>query len=227
MVVDIVNLSVEAHAASGTQFQAAVAAIQDAVKAGVIVVVAAGNSGPREGSMSHFATLPGVVSVGATDWEGTRVAPFSSRGVRADPRSGPTVVAPGENIISTWIASQTKSKEQAKLDRQFITLDYLKRVTGKDFSGHDIDDIRKSYTVMSGTSMACPYVTAILSKFIEMRKKMNLPHRSEHAIEFLKRAARKIPGYGEHEQGHGFVSDATVQEYLETLQPDDPFWSVQ
>lgn len=70
-------------------------AVQQAISAGVVVVAAAGNSGPGANTVIYPAKLPGVIAVGATDSR-NRIASFSSRGPEVD------VVAPGVNVYSTY-----------------------------------------------------------------------------------------------------------------------------
>jgi bacillopeptidase F len=73
--------------------------------AGIEPVFAAGNSGPRAGSVGAPGSYPEVISVGATDRD-DKVATFSSRG--PSPIKGadgsdkkPDVSAPGKDIISS------------------------------------------------------------------------------------------------------------------------------
>jgi hypothetical protein len=75
-------------------------AIQRAVAAGVTVVAAAGNSG--NGTIECPASLPGVISVAASDRDGTE-AYFSQRNAYVD------ITAPGEDIaaVSAYAASTT------------------------------------------------------------------------------------------------------------------------
>lgn len=68
-------------------------AIREAVAAGVIVICAAGNEGPGEGTTGYPGSYPECVSVGATGPDG-KLTSFSSRG-KVD------VAAPGYQILST------------------------------------------------------------------------------------------------------------------------------
>jgi len=71
-----------------------------AVDAGVVVTVAAGNSGPSYTSMDSPGLATKVITVGATT-KGDTVATFSSRGPNIyDYRGDPDVVAPGVGITS-------------------------------------------------------------------------------------------------------------------------------
>lgn len=66
---------------------------------GIPVVVAAGNEGPREGTLQPLAQAPWVISVGATDLSGETLLDSSSRGVRNG--LGPTVVSDGHSHVVT------------------------------------------------------------------------------------------------------------------------------
>jgi serine protease AprX len=94
------------------------------VGAGIVVVAAAGNNGylqfvttrgPQEGYHSISITDPGntesVITVGATHRDSAHlygVSYFSSRGPTGDGRLKPDLVAPGEKIVSTIPAGETK-----------------------------------------------------------------------------------------------------------------------
>ena len=77
-------------------------AVENAWRNGIVVVVSAGNSGPGA-SLGTPATNPFVISVGASDTEGTvstyddTLAEFSSGG---DSVRRPDLVAPGRSIVS-------------------------------------------------------------------------------------------------------------------------------
>ncbi|OGU24493.1 MAG: hypothetical protein A2580_04390 [Hydrogenophilales bacterium RIFOXYD1_FULL_62_11] len=60
---------------------------------GIPVVVAAGNSGPKEGTMQPLALAPWTISVGATDFFGEKLLDSSSRGI--PDQVSPTVVSDG------------------------------------------------------------------------------------------------------------------------------------
>ena len=71
------------------------AAVKRAAEAGVIVCAAAGNEGPRPGTVGYPGGYPECVCVGAVD-EGLNTAGFSSRGNQL------LVAAPGVNIRSCY-----------------------------------------------------------------------------------------------------------------------------
>ena len=77
-------------------------AVQRAVDAGVLVIMAAGNEGPvvdRQGNALDSVNFPARwrqgIAVGAVDRNG-QVARFSSRGPEVD------IAAPGQDVTSTW-----------------------------------------------------------------------------------------------------------------------------
>lgn len=70
-------------------------AVERAMAAGIIVVAAAGNSGPREGTVDWPGAIPGVICVAATDRAG-KVASFSGRGPQV------VVAAPGVDVQSCY-----------------------------------------------------------------------------------------------------------------------------
>jgi len=80
-------------------------AISDAVEAaadnGVTVVVAAGNNGPDQGTITAPGCEEKALTVGAVDKQ-NNLADYSSRGLTSDGRIKPDVVAPGTSITSTY-----------------------------------------------------------------------------------------------------------------------------
>ncbi|QIB68028.1 S8 family peptidase [Aminipila butyrica] len=66
---------------------------------GITIVVAAGNSGPKAGSITSPGTSPCVITVGSINSDG-EVPDFSSRGPTATGAIKPDLLAPGMNILS-------------------------------------------------------------------------------------------------------------------------------
>jgi serine protease AprX len=74
-------------------------AVTNAINAGHIVVIAAGNEGPGENTIRSPAVVDGAIVVGASD-SADKIVNFSSRGPTGDGRCGVDVVAPGDQIIA-------------------------------------------------------------------------------------------------------------------------------
>ena len=66
--MDVLNISLGSYVASYSDIETSaidMAAIEGATQAGVVVAVAAGNSGPGAGSISNYGSLPDVITLGA------------------------------------------------------------------------------------------------------------------------------------------------------------------
>jgi membrane-anchored mycosin MYCP len=90
---DVINISAQT-AADGPELRSAV---QEALGKNVVIVAAAGNRDPQDGSLPtpvFPAQYPGVISVGAVDQSG-QVTQFTN------PRTQVSVIAPGNAVITT------------------------------------------------------------------------------------------------------------------------------
>lgn len=124
-------------------------AVEKAVKAGLTVVIAAGNSGPGRKTIESPGICPSAITVGAVDDRRTlvqaddRITWYSSRGPTPRGRKKPDLVAPGETIISL-------RAPRSKLDRE---LPYLR--------------VAKDYFVLSGTSVSTPIVSGVIAQLLQ------------------------------------------------------------
>ncbi len=105
---DIISMSLGGSSQPTDEFTDILNIVSDAaVDKGVVVAVAAGNSGPGTSTISSPGSSKKVITVGASDDKSTvtisddAIAPFSDRGPSAFGRLDPDVVAPGVNIYST------------------------------------------------------------------------------------------------------------------------------
>ncbi|NPA91722.1 MAG: S8 family peptidase [Chloroflexi bacterium] len=134
--VHVVNVSLGAEVAcDGTD--ALSTACDALVKEGIVVCVAAGNSGPGRGTIGSPGCAREVITVGATT-DNDQVALFSSRGPTADGRVKPDICFPGEGIVAA-------------------------RAQGTDMG----TPVNTYYTAASGTSMATPHCTGAVALLLE------------------------------------------------------------
>jgi serine protease AprX len=174
------------------QEKAIVDAITNAVAKGVVVIAAAGNSGPDDADVSTPADIPDVLSVGATQKDGS-VWTNSSRGndganpcrplppsplplpvpiptSRCDPDKKPELVAPGVDILSAW--------------------------TGD------------AYVRARGTSQATPFVTATVALLLEGHPPLGSRDGVVAIKRVLEETAAPVPGQvrpHDNAAGYGLV----------------------
>jgi serine protease AprX len=145
-------------------------AVTRAVQKGKIVVVAAGNSGPRSGTIGCPSDNKEAITVGAVD-KSDNIASFSSRGPLSDGTVKPDVTAPGKDIVSC-------------------------RATGIQ----DGKAIEKYYLSMSGTSMACPMVSGTVALMVQKDPSLTPQKAKEILTKTAKRLGATVPnndyGYG-------------------------------
>jgi serine protease AprX len=90
--------------------------VESAWFAGVTVVTAAGNNGPKAGTIAMPGADPFVVTAGSLDDQGTlnlnddRESVFSSRGPTLDGFTKPDVLAPGEHVLSLRVPGAALDK---------------------------------------------------------------------------------------------------------------------
>lgn len=89
--VDIISLSLGAPSPD----RESQAAVREAAAAGIWLIAAGGNEGPRENTLGYPGKYPESICIGATD-QNRRVTNFSSRGDNLD------VCTPGYQILSTF-----------------------------------------------------------------------------------------------------------------------------
>ena len=146
--IRVLNLSLQASVQESYRTSPIDAAVEYAWLKGLVVVVAAGNSGP-DSALYAPANDPYVITVGATDDQGTAstaddaLASFSSYGVTQDGFTKPDVVAPGRRIITTLAPNSS------------FALNYPSFMVGTQ------------YIQLTGTSVAAPVVSGAAALYIE------------------------------------------------------------
>src|ERR1044072_4546009 len=165
--------------------------------AGVNVVFSAGNTGSGNGTMNPYAIAPWVIGVGATDAAG-RLADYSSRGNFGDALQHPSLVAPGNNIISLRSApSVTGVSGLAGADTQRLSPTEL-----------------LYYTTATGTSFSAPQVAGAIALMLEVNPNLT----PADVKDILSRTATPMPRYFFHEVGAGMLN--TYAAVLEAAFPE-------
>lgn len=139
----IINLSLGTPANSTSSKDPLCRAVERATRAGLIVVSAAGNSGPEPNTILSPGISEYALTVGAVDDKNTidtsddTIAPFSSRGPTLEGLEKPDIVAPGVNIES---------------------------LSNENLNG---------YSSLSGTSMATPLVSGSIALLLNKDKNLS------------------------------------------------------
>jgi subtilisin family serine protease len=167
------------------------------VKSGVVVVVAAGNTGygtitsdERDMKAGIGLTIndPGnselAITVGSTHRDMPHiygVSYFSSKGPTGDGRAKPDLVAPGEKILSCATGNERAQAEASLTQPKMKEVDYVE---------------------LSGTSMAAPHVSGVIAAFLSVRREFIGQPDVVKSI-FLSNATdlKREPSF----QGHGLV----------------------
>jgi len=184
--IRVVNLSLVSSSPESYKTSQLDAAVEMAWLNGVVVVVAAGNSGPNT-ELYAPANDPYVITVGAADDQGTvnvaddTLLPFSSYGTTQDGFAKPELVAPGRRIVSTLY------EHDAPLAAAFPD-----RLTSNGL-----------YIRLSGTSASAPIVTGVVADLLQARPSLT----PDQVKWLLKTTARAIPGAG---TGAGYPQAATA-----------------
>jgi serine protease AprX len=176
------------------------------VRSGVVVVVAAGNSGygtqateslgARKGGLALTINDPGnadlAITVGATHREMPHVygvSYFSGKGPTGDGRLKPDLVAPGEKVISSG-AGKLLSDVRAKLPE---------------------DSAPPNYIEYTGTSMAAPHVSGCIASFLSVKREFI--GRPERVKEVFMATATNL-GRDRNFQGAGLIDLMRAIQYV-------------
>jgi subtilisin family serine protease len=130
---DIISMSL---GGGGSPTSPMSAVSNNAMKAGVVVVAAAGNSGPGKETVLSPGNANEIITVGATN-KNDQMASFSSRGPTINSILKPEIVAPGVSICAAqWDSAWANSKCSPHLE---------------------------NHVAISGTSMATPHVAGAIA----------------------------------------------------------------
>jgi serine protease AprX len=183
--IRVLNLSLGTDSAQDYRISPLNYAVERAWDAGIAVVVSAGNSGPDGGTMMKPGDDPFVITVGASDEQGSvpikddRAGVFSSRGpTRSNGLAKPDLVAPGVHTISL-------RSPGSNIDQQFGS---TATVGGSYFKG-------------TGTSMSTAVVSGIAAQVLQANPGLN-PNQVKYR---LMETARPIADTDPMKIGRGLV----------------------
>ena len=216
--IDVINLSLGHVVLEPAATDPLVQAVERAVRAGIVVVVAAGNHGTNaETGATGYAGItspgnaPSAITVGAVDTHNTltrtddEVAPFSSRGPTwYDAYAKPDIVAPGRRVVSFM----------AKKSRLYL-----------DYPAYRVDVATRTYMTLSGTSMAASVTTGVVALMIEASRATNAARvgLSPNAVKaILQYSAVPIPGVDSLTQGAGSLNAAGALALAGSIDPTRP-----
>jgi serine protease AprX len=166
---------------------------------GIVVVFAAGNSGPGKDTMNPYAKAPWVIGVAAGTKEGG-LASFSSRGVPKSQRAAndynaPTLTAPGTG------------REFASDSGKFTSDVVSTRSKTNIFANGTTNDSELPtqylpyYTEISGTSMATPFVAGSVALLLAADPTL----APDDVKTILTQTVSQMPGFSEFESGAGYI----------------------
>ncbi|TNJ67092.1 peptidase S8 [Paenibacillus hemerocallicola] len=190
--IRIVNMSFGSPGFKSCSDDPVCRAAERAWRAGLVVVTAAGNSGPEAGMIESPGISPLLVTVGAVDDRRTvrqqddRVAVFSGRGPVAGGKIKPDLTAPGVNIVS--LRSPGSSTDR----------------------GDPSARVGKCYFKMSGTSMATPIVSGGAAQLLQRFPKLT----NRRVKQRLLSNAFRLRGANSNAQGRGELNVRFIENRI-------------
>jgi serine protease AprX len=159
---------------------------------GISVVFSAGNRGDQPNSLNPYSVSEWVIGVGSGTKDG-ELSDFSSRGAAGYGTYYPTLIAPGESVVSTrsWGVNVVGTAGLAGV-----------------LSSHenDLANIAPAnlprYTMSSGTSFSAPHVAGTIALMLEAAPQLT----PDQIKQILQATATPMLGYSRYEVGAGYLN---------------------
>lgn len=180
--IRVMNLSLGGRANQLAKNDPVVLAVEQAAKAGIVPVIAAGNEGPAKKTTGTPGIAPLAITVGAYDDKNTPdksddgIANFSSRGpTLRDNNIKPDLVTPGVHITAPVAYGSVLDKHPK------------------------VPHVTPDYIAISGTSMASPVAAGLVLLLVQANPNLTAAQYKE----ILKKSCNPLPGYDANTQGVG------------------------
>jgi len=164
---------------------------------GLVIICAAGNKGPKPGSISNIGGLQKIITVGCYDdleehYGSNNCDKYSGRGPLSDTFRKPDLVAPGTGIVScNHLFQRLNSKDKEKLKADTTPAKYYKNL----------------YVAQSGTSMATPMVSGAAALLLQKKPWLS----NEKISQRIKMSAEDL-GEAWNRQGWGMLNVKNILE---------------
>jgi serine protease AprX len=180
-------------------------ATKNAYDNNIIVVFAAGNSGPGKDTYNPYAKAPWVIGVAAGTKEGG-LAGFSSRGTPQSERL--TNPDPNDDFDAPTITAPGTGREFDVNSGKFTAAIVSTRAATNVVANGLTDDTEipvayvPYYTQISGTSMACPFVAGTVALMLDADPTLN----PDQVKQIITQTASRMPGREDWEVGAGYLN---------------------
>ncbi|RAS82032.1 S8 family peptidase [Priestia endophytica] len=158
--------------------------VNEAWRNGIVVVAAAGNSGPASSTIDSPGVSSTIITVGASDHQNTEstveddtVAPFSSRGPTVYGVEKPDILAPGVNIVSLRSPNSIIDCNEPE------------------------NRVGSGYFSLSGTSMATPICAGVIALILQSN-----PSLTPNEVKALLKEGADLLREDQNVYGYGFVN---------------------
>ena len=193
--IRVINLSLGRPVYESYKLDPLCQAVEQAWKAGIVVVVAAGNDGRDDsegtngyGTITAPSNDPYVITIGAMKTMGTpsraddQIATYSSKGpTPCDHVVKPDLVAPGNRIISLYTAGLHLNQVYPGNE-----------ISNSLYQTNGNSTASDTYYVLSGTSMAAPVVSGAVALMLQKNPSLK-PDQVKARL--MKTASKTFPAY--------------------------------